>query len=130
METGKYRIDVKDLDPLNITDYERIFKIFETGDDKVFYYYNILKKIDFPEISPEFLGTYTPKSRMPMTTISFNIYQDIKSWWIIYLLNKDKFTGVPFWVDGGVELKYILLEFRSLIYQDITQNTIFAGRHF
>lgn len=130
MDTGLYRIDIDELEPLGITDYERIFKMFSTEGEKAFFYYNILKKIDFPEISPEFLGEKNIQAKTPMTTVSFDIYGDIKSWWIIYLLNKDLFTGAPFWVDGGSTIKYILPEFRSLIYNDITKSTIFGGRHF
>jgi hypothetical protein len=130
MDTGKYRNEISELDPLEITDYERIFKVFTVDGEKAFYYYNILKKIDFPEISPEFLGETNILSKTPMTTISFNLYGDIKSWWIIYLLNKDVIPTIPFWVDGGTTLKYILPEYRSSIYNDITRSTIFGGRHF
>jgi len=130
MDTGNYRIDIDDLDPVAITDYERIFKIFSMEGDKSFYYYNILKKIDFPDISTEFLGEKNIQAKTPMTKISFDLYGDIKSWWIVYLLNKDLFDGAPFWVDGGSTIKYILPEYRSLIYNDITRSTIFGGRHF
>lgn len=127
---GKYRIEINDLNPLPITDYERIFKIFTADGEKAFYYYNILKKIDFPDISPEFLGERNIQAKTPMTTVSYDIYGDIKSWWIIFLLNKDLFVGAPFWIEGGSTIKYILPEFKSLIYNDITRSTIFGGRHF
>jgi hypothetical protein len=130
MDTGLYRIDIAELEPLSITDYERIFKMFSSEGEKTFFYYNILKKIDFPEISPEFLGERNIQTKTPMTTVSFDIYGDIKSWWIIYLLNKELFIGAPFWIDSGSTVKYILPEFRSLIYNDITRSTIFGGRHF
>jgi hypothetical protein len=131
IELGAYQNEVVGLSSLNIKDYERIFKVFKASvDDKEFYHYNILKKISFPVIDSEFIQYYKVKSRMPMTTISYNIYGDIKSWWILYLLNKDKFTGAPFYVDGGVQLAYISDSLRGLIYSDITQSTVFGGRHF
>lgn len=131
MDTGKYRNEITSLSAIGVRDYERIFKIFEQSkDDKDFYTYNILKKIDFPEIDDEFIGFYTPNKKLAMTTVSYNIYGDIKSWWIIYLLNKDKFEGAPFYVEGGVQLKYILDPIRTLIYDDITNSTVFGGRHF
>jgi hypothetical protein len=131
MDTGTYRNDIPSLSALSIREYERIFKVFQQSkDDKNFYTYNILKKIDFPEIDDQYIGFYTPNKRMAMTIASYNIYGDIKSWWILYLLNKDKFEGAPFYVEGGVQLKYILDPIRSLIYEDITNSTVFGGRHY
>jgi hypothetical protein len=130
-QIGKYRSNIPSLSALHIKDYERIFKVFKASkDDKEFYYYNILNKIEFPEIDSEFVDFYNVPTRLPMTTISYNIYGDIKSWWIIYLLNKEKFTGAPFFVEGGVQLKYITTSLRTAIYDDITQATVFGGRHF
>lgn len=131
IDTGNYQNEVLSLSTLGVRDYERIFKVFKQSiDDKDFYTYNILKKIDFPEVDSQYLGFYTPQNKMALTILSYNIYEDIKSWWILYLLNKDKFTGAPFYIDGGVQVKYILDPIRSLIYQDITNSTIFGGRHF
>lgn len=131
IDTGQYQNNIPSLSALAMTDYERIFKIFQAStDDKNFYFYNILKKIEFPVIDSQYLEYYNVKSRSPLTTISYNIYGDIKSWWIFYLLNKDKFVGAPFYVNGGVELAYITDGLRSAIYSDITQATVFGGRHF
>ena len=46
METlGKYQNSIPDLKKLDLEQYERIFKVFETvNNGKSFYYYNILKK--------------------------------------------------------------------------------------
>jgi hypothetical protein len=131
IDTGNYQNDIPSLSALSIRDYERIFKVFKSSiEDKDFYIYNILKKIDFPEIDGKYLEYYTPQSRTPLTIISYQIYDDIKSWWIIYLLNKDKFEGAPFYVDGGVQLKYIIDPIRALIYQDVTNSTVYGGRHY
>lgn len=131
IETGQYQNNIPSLSALAITDYERIFKIFQASlNDKDFYYYNILKKIEFPELDKSVIDYYHVNTRLALTIASYRIYEDIKSWWILYLLNKDKFVGAPFWVEGGTTLKFIKDEFRSAIYSDITQSTIFSGRHF
>lgn len=130
-QTGQYQNQITSLPPLDIESYERIFKVYyDSYENKEFPYYNILKKIEFPELDSNLTDYHYVLSKTPLTTVSYDIYGDIKSWWILYLLNKDKFTGAPFWVDGGTELKFIKNEYRSLLYNDITQNTIFSGRHF
>lgn len=131
IDTGKYQNDIPSLSSLSIYNYERIFKIFKLSmDEKDFYTYNILNKIEFPEIDSRYIGYYTPNNKMALTILSYNIYGDIKSWWILYLLNKDKFNGAPFYVNGGVQMKYITDEFRTLVYDDITNSTIYGGRHY
>jgi hypothetical protein len=131
IDTGNYQNEIESLDTLSIRDYERIFKVFKQSvDDKDFYTYNILKKIEFPEIDSQYIEFYTPQKRMALTILSYNIYEDIKSWWILYLLNKDKFEGAPFFVEGGTQIKYITDAVRVAIYQDITDSTVFDGRHY
>jgi hypothetical protein len=131
IDVGQYRDQISALEALNIKSYERIFKVFtQSLDDKDFYTYNTLKKIDFPVIDSDYLGFYDVKTRMALTTISYKIYGDIQSWWILYLLNKDKFDGAPFYVNGGVQLSYIDPGVTTLIYSDITNSTIFGGRHY
>lgn len=130
-QTGKYQNDIPSLSSLDLESYERIFKVFKaTSENKDFYFYNILKKIEFPELSPDVIEYYVVNTKTPMTTVSYDIYGDIKSWWIIYLLNKELFDGPPFWVEGGTQLKYIRDDLRALIYFDITENTVFGGRHY
>jgi hypothetical protein len=131
IETGQYQNDVSSLSALDIRDYERIFKVFKASvEDREFYVYNTLNKIEFPDIDSRFIQYYTPQKRMALTIVSNEIYGDIKSWWILYLLNKDKFTGAPFYVEGGTQLKYITDEIRSSVYEDITNSTVYGGRHY
>ncbi len=130
-QIGQYQNDIPSLSSLGLESYERIFKVFkDTIENKDFYYYNILKKIEFPDLNSDVVEYHTVNSRTPLTTVSYDIYGDIKSWWIIYLLNKEAFVGPPFWVEGGTRLKYIKNELRTLIYLDVTQNTVFGGRHY
>jgi hypothetical protein len=131
VDAGQYQNEITSLSALNVEDYERIFKIFKQSiDDKEFYTYNILKKIEFPTLGNQFLEFYNVQARTPLTTLSYRIYGDIKSWWIIYLLNKDKFDGAPFYVNGGTEISYIPIVYKTSIYVDITNSTIFGGRHY
>lgn len=131
IDLGKYQNEVTSLSALSIKDYERIFKIFKSSvDDKDFHIYNILNRIDFPELDSQYIDYYDVEKRMALTIASYQIYGDIKSWWILYLLNKDKFEGAPFYVDGGTTLKYIIDPVRTSIYQDITNQTVYGGRHY
>jgi hypothetical protein len=131
VEIGQYQNEITSLSALNIEDYERIFKVFkQSTENKDFYTYNILKKIEFPTLGKEFLEFYDVQTRTPLTTISYKIYKDIKSWWIIYLLNKDKFDGAPFYINGGTQISYIPLAYKAAIYNDITNYTTFRGRHY
>lgn len=131
IETGQYQNQIPSLSALPVIAYERIFKVFQASkENKDFYFYNILNKVEFPEIDARYIQFYDVLVNTPLTTVSYNIYGDIKSWWILYILNKDKFNGAPFLAEGGVQLKYITNELRSAIYQDITQSTVFGGRHY
>jgi|TARA_R110002110_G_scaffold148108_2_gene339113 hypothetical protein len=131
IKTGKYQNEIEQLPELGIRDYERIFKIFKQSvEDKDFYVYNILKKIEFPEIDSQYIEHYNVQKRTPLSILSYQIYEDMKSWWILYLLNLDTFTGAPFYVEGGTQIKYIKDSVRTAIYEDITNDTVYAGRHY
>ena len=129
--TGKYQNKIKELQKLPLSRYERIFKIFTQGKNgKQFYFYNILNKIEFPDnIDPDLLDTHIVKSREPLTTTSHTLYGDIDSWWMIYLLNKPLLKN-KFYAEGGMQLKFIRKNKRGLIYQQITDTTVFSNRHF
>ena len=131
INTGQYQNEIKSLSALDLENYERIFKIFEESlDNKDFYVYNMLKNIEIPEIDSTYIEYYTTNSKLPMTILSYNIYGNIKSWWLLYLLNKDKFIGAPFYVEGGIQIKYIKSEYMTAVYNDITNSTVFGNRHY
>ena len=124
------------LSALPLPRYERILKLHTEApsqpvlNNKQFYYYNILNKLEFPlNIESTLLSTYNVKSREPFTTISFKLYDDIDSWWMIYLLNKPLLKN-KFYAEGGMQLKYIKKTKRGIIYQQITNTTAFSNRHF
>jgi len=129
--TGKYQDEVPALPKLPLSRYERIFKVYTEGKDgKQFYFYNILNKMEIPtNIDSNLLDTHIVTARQALTITSHEIYGDIFSWWIIYLLNKDV-IGNNFFAEGGQQLKYILPSKRGLIYQQMTDATIFNNKHF
>ena len=130
-KTGEYQDNIEVLPDVPLSRYERIFRVYTEGKDgKQFYFYNLLNKIEFPtNLDPSLLDTYVVQSREPLTATSYNIYGDIDSWWIIYLLNKNLLKK-KFYADGGQQLTYILADKRGLVYQQITNTTVYNDRHF
>ena len=91
---------------------------------------DILNKIEIPtNIDSNILDTHVVTSRQALTITSYDIYGDIFSWWIIYLLNKDV-IGNSFFAEGGQQLTFILPSKRGLLYQQMTDATIFNNKHF
>jgi hypothetical protein len=84
---GNYQNNIIDLKNLNLTRYENIFKIYNTG-EKNFFYYNINKKISIPDNIDErlFYHIVLP-SGIPLTTLSYNAYGTIDLWWLIMISN-------------------------------------------
>ena len=130
-KTGQYQDKVPGLKNLPLSRYERIFKLYTEGKQgKQFYFYNILNKIEMPDnIDSRILDTYVVNTREPLTTTSYNIYGDIDSWWLLYLLNKDLLSK-KFYAPPGTQLQYILPSSRELVYQQITNITIHNNKHF
>jgi hypothetical protein len=129
---GSYQNDIVNLPKLDLELYERIFKVYNTtGNDKTFQFYNILKKIEMPtNIDSNIVDFYTVQSSIPATTISYRIYQDIRLWWLIYLLNKDVIGSNIFVIPPGTQLKYIKPQFLEIVFNQITNLIVFNGRHF
>jgi len=78
--------EIKELFPLSETQYENIFKLAKA--DKYFFY-NIIKKISFPDYlgTEVFIEKYIT-SEMPWTTFSHTIYGTQDLWWLICCVNK------------------------------------------
>jgi hypothetical protein len=129
---GNYQNSIPSLSALDLVNYERIFKVYEAStDDKSFYFYNILKKIELPStIDDSVLEYYTVRANMPLTTVSFKIYDDIRLWWIIYLVNRKTLGEGTFVVKGGTQLAYIKRDILPLVFQQITNIIVYNGRHY
>jgi hypothetical protein len=85
---GLYQNSIADLKNLDLTRYENIFKIYNTG-EKNYFYYNINKKISIPDNFDErlFYHIVLP-SGLPLTTLSYNAYGTMDLWWLILILNE------------------------------------------
>jgi hypothetical protein len=129
---GKYQNNISGLKHLDLENYERIFKVYETlNNDKTFYYYNILKKIQFPEIiNANIIKLYTTTEVLPFTIVSYKIYGDIRLWWLLFLINKDVLKSNIFTVPAGTQLKYINPQYLEVVFNQITELTILNGRHY
>ena len=129
---GYYRNELDDIDPLKLSHYERIFKVYKyTKDNKDFNVYNIMKKMDFGDIDGEYVDHMEIRGLTPLTIAAFDIYGDIKLWWVIYLCNIPVFENkAPFLIAPSTEIKYIKPEYITLIQDDITNQTIYDNRHY
>lgn len=135
IEKGKYKEDVESLDDidLSIFSYEKIFKIYTTAkENKEFYFYNILRKISLPdELDADAISYYDVKTSMPLTTISYEIYDDMRLWWLIFFLNEETVTNNGlFVVSGGTQLKFLRSEYLPTILSQINKITRYNGRHY
>jgi len=58
-------------------------------DQNGYYFYNLLGKIKMPENEPEsFFDYYTVKDEDQWPNIAWNVYNDVKLWWLVTLANK------------------------------------------
>jgi hypothetical protein len=84
---GQYQNSINALPDLNIYRYEKIFKLYTTGDNQ--YFYNLLQSVFLPDnLDKRAVFYLTVKHQQPWTTISYNAYKTIELWWLILLTNK------------------------------------------
>jgi len=129
---GAYQNDVLGLSSLNLVDYERIFKVYSTTQDGMdMNFYNILKSIEIPDyVDSEYVEYYTTKGNTPWTIVSYNIYRDIKLWWLLCLMNKSILDENRFVIKGGTQIRYLSPNILGLVYNQITNITVYNGRHY
>lgn len=119
LDLGQNQNDIPDLEPLNPSRYENIFKLYK--DTNSIYFYNILNNIVVPEsIDKQFYYTIKVNRRVPWTTISYEQYGTIDLWWFICLVNKIN-NPIKF-VDPGTELKVIKRNYLATILNIIQKN--------
>jgi hypothetical protein len=117
MDSGQYQNSIPKLSQLNTFRYERIFKMFSTGQNQ--YYYNLLQSLYLPKDIDETTIYYMHvQENMPWTTVSFKAYGNIELWWLIMLVNQiyNPLTSVT----AGTVLKIIKPEYVSSILQEIS----------
>lgn len=71
--------------------YENIFNVYlvENENNNKYAFYNIINKVTLPDdIDESVFEYYTIPSYMPLTTVSYRIYQTMFLWWLIMVVNK------------------------------------------
>ncbi len=128
---GEYQNNVLSLSAVDFTRYENIFKVYtEPTNGKEFYFYNILNKIEFPQnLNSDFFELHTVTGRMPLTTVSYHLYDTMHNWWILYLTNLNVLRN-KFFVEGGTQLKFIKPEYLAFVFNQMTRSTVFGNRHY
>ena len=128
---GKYQNKVLSLSAVDFTRYENIFKVYtEPTNGKEFYFYNILNKIEFPQnLNSDFFELHTVRGRLPLTTVSHDLYDTMHNWWILYLTNLNVLRN-KFFVDGGTQLKFIKPQYLAFVFNQMTRSTVFGNRHY
>ena len=81
--------EIKDvvIKKLSAQNLENLFSVFQKADGQ--YFYNILKIVNFPEdIDPTLYTYYETKPKDTWPLIAYNIYKDVRLWWIICSANQ------------------------------------------
>ena len=86
MDLGKYQNSIDNLNNINLYRYENIFKVYQ--DENTYYFYNILKNINFPnDLDINLYYTRYINFDLPLKIISYNIYGTTELWWLILVVN-------------------------------------------
>lgn len=119
MSDGQYQNYIEDLPTLEIYRYENIFKVYQTSENKA-YYYNIIKNISVPkDINSQIFQVITLPPNMPFTTLSYNLYGTTYLWWLICILND---IQNPFDVaNAGKSIKVLKREYLKTVLNTIKQ---------
>lgn len=99
--------------------YENIFNVYT--DENNFYYYDLLKKVDFPvDLDSEVYDYYQVTGTETYPNLSFKFYKNVTLWWIICAANNiDNPVAQP---TAGMVLKIIKPSYVKLILSKIRQN--------
>ena len=118
-DTEKYRNQINALQPISDTRYENIMKM---GLYDKYYFYNLIKKIKFPDdIMPEVFFEQRITTNMPWTTLAERIYGDLNLWWLICTVNNIKNpTANP---ELGKNYKFINPKYVDTILSEIQKQS-------
>lgn len=117
--TIMYQNEIKELPRLKNENYENIFNLYLDNDG--YYFYNILQSIHFPDNLPDgYFNTYTTSYNETLPVISYNVYGDIRLWWVITHANNITDPTKP--ISPGIKLKVPKPEIvTEILTQIITQ---------
>ena len=104
---------------LTSDNYENIFNIYQ--DESSFYYYNLLRKVDFPlDLSTTVYDVYVTQPSDTYPTISYKFYKSVVLWWVICAVNQiDNPVEQPV---AGTVLKIVKPVFVSSILTKMKQS--------
>jgi len=110
IDFGKYH-NKMGLGILGERRYENIFKMYKTGEYKT---YNILQAVHLPDdIAPEMYELENVPPNMPLTVLSYRVYNTMDLWWLICIANN--IDDPTQFIKPGVAIKIIKPEFVSSI---------------
>jgi hypothetical protein len=102
--------------------YENIFNMYEfTNENNDSYvFYNILSKVQLPQdLDESVFEYYKIDSEMPLTTISYRIYQSQHLWWLIMVVNN--FKNPVKLLERGSIIKVIKVNYLDTVLESLKQ---------
>ena len=112
--------DIKNTDvELSSENYENIFNVYT--DENAFYYYDLLKTVDFPtDLDSEVYDYYQVNSSSEFyPSIAYKFYKNVKLWWVICAANQiENPTAAP---SAGTVLKIIKPNYVKIILSKISE---------
>ena len=118
-DTEKYRNQINTLEPIGDTRYENILKM---GLYDKYYFYNLIKKINFPDdIMPEVFFEQHITTNVPWTTLANQIYGDQNLWWLICTVNNIQNPTVN--PELGKKYKFVIPRYVDTILSEIQKQS-------
>ena len=100
--------------------YENIFNMYSLSgtNGDIYYFYNILNKLTIPSDLDDSVFEYIRlESNMPLTDVSFKVYQSQYLWWLILIVNKIRNPVKT--IQSGSILKIIKPEYLNSVFESI-----------
>lgn len=100
---NQYRSEIPELTNLDEHSFENIFTMHKDDD---FYFYNLLRTVNFPvDIDSNMYINYRVQGNQPLTTLSYRLYKTTKLWWLILIVNR--IDNPLKFVEPGTQLKIL-----------------------
>ena len=114
------------MEKLTITNdperYENIFNMYQFVNDNgdTYAFYNILSKVAFPSNLDDSVFEYrSVQAEIPLTTLSYNIYNTQHLWWLIMTVNNIR-NPVKLLQPGSI-IKIVKLDYIDSILNSLKQ---------
>ena len=102
--------------------YENLFNMYESVNENSdsYIFYNILNKPILPDdVDDSIFDYYVVESLIPLTTLSYNIYNNIHLWWLIMIVNKIQNPVLN--LESGSVIKVVKPEYLDEFLQSIKE---------